>query len=390
MAPFDRTSIHSIRWVERLIKQNINCYVISMSPQPIYLPENHFNLIQVPNLSWVKTLCKNLPGIRFLLDAAEVIVQIFFFKRLVKLNSFDLINIQWLFHGLAFVSTFQRSIPIIATPWGSDLLMPSVRGKGFSKSKTRFINRVLVNRVVRRSSAFTCDANHMKEALVKRGANPAHVSLIYFGTDVEYFNSNFRSQDLREHLGVGESTVMILSNRTLEAIYDISTLFRAIARLKEFKLDLRFVIAGGGSMRTDFEELVSSLGIQDLVVFTGRVDDETFRNLVASTDIYVSTSPTDGGIAASVAEAMSCEKPVIVTNFGDNSHWLKNQTAGLLFNSGNDEELCEKILTLVKNPDLRSRMGKIGREIVVMDNNSKIEVKKVVDLFQRVSQSYLD
>ena len=53
-----------------------------------------------------------------------------------------------------------------------------------------------------------------------------------------------------------------------------------------------------------------------------------------------------------------------------------------------DEELCERILTLVKNPELRSSMGKIGRDTVVKDNNSKVEVKKVVDLFQRVSQSY--
>jgi glycosyltransferase involved in cell wall biosynthesis len=388
IAPFDSLSVHSIRWVERLLSQNINCYVVSMSRESFSLQNPNFHLLSLPSLFQAKKLIKKFPIIRSLLDIVELVVQIFYFNRLIRINNFDLINIQWLYNGAGYAATFQKKVPIVSTPWGSDLLMPSLKGKGFSKSKTRFINRILVNRIVRRSSAFTCDANHMKEALVKRGANPAQVSLIYFGTDVEYFNSNFRSQDLREHLGVGESTVMILSNRTLEAIYDISTLFRAIARLKEFKLDLRFVIAGGGSMRTDFEELVSSLGIQDLVVFTGRVDDETFRNLVASTDIYVSTSPTDGGIAASVAEAMSCEKPVIVTNFGDNSHWLKNQTAGLLFSSGNDEELCEKILTLVKNPDLRSRMGKIGREIVVMDNNSKIEVEKVVNLFQRVSQSY--
>ena len=39
-------------------------------------------------------------------------------------------------------------------------------------------------------------------------------------------------------------------------------------------------------------------------------------------DIYVSTSLSDGGLAASTAEAMACELPVIITNFGVNSKWI--------------------------------------------------------------------
>ena len=151
-----------------------------MARKSVKLQNPNFHLLSLPSLFQAKKLIKKFPIIRSLLDIVELVVQIFYFNRLIRINNFDLINIQWLYNGAGYAATFQKKVPIVSTPWGSDLLMPSVRGKGFSKSKTRFINRVLVNRVVRRSSAFTCDANHMKEALVRRGANPAHVSLIYF------------------------------------------------------------------------------------------------------------------------------------------------------------------------------------------------------------------
>mgnify|MGYP000604086966 CR=1 FL=1 len=96
--------------------------------------------------------------------------------------------------------------------------------------------------------------------------------------------------------------------------------------------------------------------------------------------IYVSTSPTDGGIASSVAEAMACEVPVIITRFGDNEKWVKEETAGLLFDSGDVEELIECLIKLASNPELRREVGKRGRKVILVENNSEIEFLKIIDL----------
>lgn len=388
VAPFDAKSIHSIRWVQRLLAQNVDCYVLSMTEEPIILPADNFHLVKIPRFSPAKQRIKFFPGIRSLFDFVELFTQVVYVNRLIRSISFDLINIQWLFHGLGFATTFQKAVPIVSTPWGSDLLMPSLNVTKCRTFKKRFVNRLLVNRIIRKSSAFTCDAKHMKEALIARGAESSRIELIYFGTNVDFYSPIHMNQNIREEYQITASTVMVLSNRSLESIYDIPTLFRAIARLKETNVDLRFVIAGGGSMRAELEHLASRLEIQHLLVFTGRIDDKRFRDLVASTDIYVSTSPTDGGIAASVAEAMACEKPVIITKFGDNEYWLNNQTAGLSFESGNDEELSDKIQLLARDSAMRKSMGAVGRDIVVRKNNAQIEVKKVIALFQRVANDF--
>ena len=42
-------------------------------------------------------------------------------------------------------------------------------------------------------------------------------------------------------------------------------------------------------------------------------------------DIYVSTALSDGGLAASIAEAMAFERLVIVSDNSDNKLWVKNK-----------------------------------------------------------------
>ena len=105
------------------------------------------------------------------------------------------------------------------------------------------------------------------------------------------------------------------------------------------------------------------------------------RKSVASCDIYVSTSPTDGGIAASVAEAMSSAIPVVITDFGDNAFWLKNQSAGLLFPANDENRLAAQIISLAKDIKLRKTLGEQARKIIKSDNNLIYETDKVITMY---------
>jgi glycosyltransferase involved in cell wall biosynthesis len=81
---------------------------------------------------------------------------------------------------------------------------------------------------------------------------------------------------------------------------------------------------------------------------------------------------------------MSCEAPVIITNFGDNGYWLRNQSAGLLFESGDHFRLASQIRLLATNPEKRHEMGKIGRSIILSENDSELETKKIIELYRGV------
>jgi glycosyltransferase involved in cell wall biosynthesis len=100
-----------------------------------------------------------------------------------------------------------------------------------------------------------------------------------------------------------------------------------------------------------------------------------------SCDIYVSTSKSDGGLAASTAEAMASGLPVLISDFGENSDWLRKESAGYVFAIGDFETLAKQIIKLSSNKEMRMSMGIAGKRIIEKDNNSRIEWIKVNNLY---------
>jgi glycosyltransferase involved in cell wall biosynthesis len=384
VAPAD--SLHAVRWIERLEKNEIECILYDMTSKDRQQHLEITNIYRSETRGILPSICRILGKLGKLGSLFSSSLRIFIdyksIKVVIKKHEPDLINIHWLYHHAAIAASFFGKIPKVTTPWGSDLLVPEYQSPGHSMDK--IFHSFLVGRVVRSADASCCDAVHMKSALVDFGAKESSVELIYFGTNTRVFSPQIRSVLFRSKYGIQEDDCVVLSNRQLAAVYDIETLLRAVATIKDRSLNLKLVIVGGGPEEASLKSKVEELNIGELTIFTGRLNDEDFAVATASCDIYVSTSPTDGGIAASVAEAMSCEAPVIITNFGDNGYWLRNQSAGLLFESGDHFRLASQIRLLATNPEKRHEMGKIGRSIILSENDSELETKKIIELYRGV------
>ncbi|HEB41408.1 MAG TPA: glycosyltransferase, partial [Candidatus Dependentiae bacterium] len=105
-------------------------------------------------------------------------------------------------------------------------------------------------------------------------------------------------------------------------------------------------------------------------------DDDLIR-YTASADVYVSTSLSDAGLAASTAEAMACAVPTIITDFGDNHKWIKSGENGFLFPLKDNNTLADRIVYLLKNPDIAKKVGKSGRVTINEKNNFQKEMAKI-------------
>jgi glycosyltransferase involved in cell wall biosynthesis len=227
----------------------------------------------------------------------------------------------------------------------------------------------------------------MKELLISFGAKSSAIQIIYFGTDVNLFSPAKKNPAFWEKFGLKREPVKIISNRVLADMYDIETFIRASVIVHDSISNVDFLIAGGGPKSDALKEYANIYGTKKGITFTGRLNDEEFAIATSSCDIYVSTSPTDGGIAASVAEAMSASVPVVITDFGDNAYWLKNQTAGFIFQIGDEKGLADQLIKLVENESMRIQMGEKGRDVILKENNSIIEVDKIIKLYSLVSQT---
>jgi len=227
----------------------------------------------------------------------------------------------------------------------------------------------------------------MRQAIMRLGIKREEIQIIYFGTDVEKFQSRPAKEELRRELGASKSPLLI-SLRSLEPIYDVETLIRAIPLVLKSVPPAVFVIGGEGSEKEKLVRLAKELGIAPKVSFVGQLTNEQLPEYLNAADLYVSTSLSDGGLAASTAEAMACGLPVIVTDSAENKLWVRDGEGGFVIPVKEPRILAKKIIDLLQNPSKRKKWGVINRKVIQQRNNYYVEMEKMEKLYESLAEQH--
>jgi glycosyltransferase involved in cell wall biosynthesis len=147
----------------------------------------------------------------------------------------------------------------------------------------------------------------------------------------------------------------IFSGR-LEKIKNIDKIIRIYSKLSsEIQESNPLFIAGMGTQETALKELAARLPIKGKVHFIGHLKNDELIELDSSKKILLMASSQEG-FPMSIAEALSLSIPVISTDTGDISRFLKNNENGfLLAISFNDGEYIKCIETVLNEYERFSR-----------------------------------
>lgn len=132
-------------------------------------------------------------------------------------------------------------------------------------------------------------------------------------------------------------------------------------------------------------DLIKDKHLENNIVFTGRVDDETLYNIYRSCNVAVQPSLHEG-FGLTVCEAMAFGKPVIGSNVGGIPIQIKDGVNGYLFEKGNSVQLAEKILHLVQNQELEKRLGDEGRQTVQEKFDSKVGYEEYLKIYKEATK----
>ncbi len=275
-----------------------------------------------------------------------------------------------------FLAALVNFHSFVLTAWGSDVL---IAGKSMFK-------KFFVKYALNRADLITCDANHMKDAIVKLGVNASKIKIIYFGVDVLKFSPGEKDQMIQDKLGILNCPTVI-SLRNFEPVYNIETLIKAIPLVLKEIPETKFIIAGKGSEAEKLHKLAESFKILDSIRFVEWIIQDKLPQYLRSSDSYVSTSLSDAGIASSTAEAMACGIAPIITDFGDNNEWVKNGESGFLMPLKDSKFLAEKIIYLLKNSEERLKLGDGARKIIEEKNNYYNEMEKMNKLYESLKNN---
>jgi len=351
----DASVIHTWRWVDYMQKMGYETHLISLKPPREEFKNPNVNIYVVPK--------KNL---RNPINIISTIIKI---RKLVKKINPDLINAHYITH-YGFLAAMTGK-PFICSAWGADVnIMPK---------KSRII-KFLTKYILKKALAVTCDAHHMARSLEGLGATKDKIKIIFYGVDLNKDDPDkFRSKYPKEDNG---NTIVTV--RQLEPRYDPETIIRAVPYVKDEFPNTKFIIIGDGSQKKYLEELAKSLDCSKNVEFTGRIVNEDLPKYFVRSDIYVSTSLSDGGLSSATAEAMACELPVVVTAFGDNEKWVEDGKTGFIIPLQDPKSLAQRITKLLRNKKIGEKMGKINRQIIKTRLNMDVEMKKLDQLYKNL------
>lgn len=291
---------------------------------------------------------------------------------LVKLKIIIYKNTPDVFHAhsvgaYSWSATLLNLRPRVLTPWGTDILVD------INKSK---INKLFTTYALRTTNIVTTDANFFINMLKNLGVCSSRIKLVSFGTDTKIFKP---LQDKKNN-----SKIKIVSTRTLNPIHRVEDLINVIPKVIKLHSNVRFIIVGDGSQLEFFKNKVINQGLENKVLFTGMVNESRLLEILQDSDIYVSTSPLDAGLAASTAEAMACSLPVIHPNVADNSIWT-SEKSGALYEVKNLDSLTNKILKFIKlSNSERIVLGELNRKIILDRNNLDKEMRFMEALYNEL------
>ena len=166
----------------------------------------------------------------------------------------------------------------------------------------------------------------------------------------------------------------------------VDILISAIPIIKKSIPDVCLYIAGAGKEETNLKNLVKELNIEKNVKFLGFITEEEKYTYYKSVDIFVLPSLFEP-FGLVLLEAMSCGKPVVASKVGGIPYIVEDGKTGLLFESENVEDLAEKIITLLKDEELRDNMGKVGRERAKEFTWEKV-AESTVEVYNRIKNDW--
>jgi glycosyltransferase involved in cell wall biosynthesis len=283
-------------------------------------------------------------------------------------NRCDLIHAHWAIPtGLigAWVGTLLKR-PLIITIHGSDLRM--------ALEKSGFLRKIFIF-TCKKATHLNCVSEVQKKEIEQLGIRNKKISIIPMGVDEVFLEIGKNRK-----IDVNKRSSTILSNRNLLPIYNVSLLIRAIPIVLKEEPKTKFLIAGDGSEKENIKREVEKLNLGSSVQFLGRIPHKEMPNLLAQSDIYVSTSPYDG-TSVSLLEALASGVFPVVTDIPSNREWIADGDNGFLVPEENESLLAKKIIEVIRNQRLKGEACTKNRKIIEQKAYWKENIKKIEELY---------
>lgn len=254
-----------------------------------------------------------------------------------------------------------RRIGVIAAALTGTRHFTSVHGWIFNERKEK-IAKWLDARLIRQADRVITVSEKLKRELEAVGVPDNKISVLRNGILLEDYTSSQRAAtELRRALAIPQNhrVVSIIGRLSPEKGHEV--FFEAASLLAGELPNVTCLVVGDGHLDGLLKERAAALKDHPRIVFTGHQED--LSGIYAATDVLVISSFSEG-IPNVLLEAAANHVPAVATRVGGIPEVIEDGKTGFLVSVGNAREIANRILTLLRSPDLRRQMGDAARAAV--------------------------
>lgn len=239
------------------------------------------------------------------------------------------------------------------------------------------------------SDTLTYISGYTKSKIVKALSPQAAQNMrsVVPGVDVDEFHPRNKVEGdvLRKSIGWQDRPVIVCVSR-LMARKGQDALIEALPKIRAEIPDVGLLIVGDGPYRPNLEKKVAEGNLEGDVYFTGKVAQEQLSHWYAAGDVFAMPCRTRiggwdvEGLGIVFLEASATGLPVVVGDSGGAIDAVLDGETGFLVDGNNLDDISERIIQILQNPDLARSLGSRGRDWVTSNWTWERSFKRLNDL----------
>ena len=273
-------------------------------------------------------------------------------RRLVRAETFDVVNTHFALPTGPVGHAVSRAagVPNVLSVHGGDLYDPSKRSSAHSHA----VLRASVRRIALGADAVVAQSSDTRDNLRRYFAPELQPHVIPLGIAKP---PAVEESDRAAHGFVDRDLVMISIGRLIDR-KRFDRLIAVLAELRDYRA--RLVLVGDGPRERELRDTARRMGVANRVHFAGAVDEKTKFELLAISDLYVSTSEHEG-FGLVFLEAMASGLPIVRRERGGQRDFLQDGRTGYLVPLDDERALVQRCRRLLSDERLRREMGRANR-----------------------------
>lgn len=235
-------------------------------------------------------------------------------------------------------------------------------------SQLQRIGEKVENKVIRESDKIITISKAMRRTLIKKGAMPKKVDVVYDGVKTDVFRPRrIEAKRLRQKYADGVENIVMYHGVIDPQDHPEIIVDAATDVIKEHS-NTMFWLIGNGAAIPSIKKKTRRKGLEKHFFFSGWIPFEKIPNFISACDVGLVILPDISSARIRVTlkgfEYWACEKPIVASDLPALGEITENWRTGLFYKPEDPQDLAKKICALLEDKKLSKKMGEAGKKLV--------------------------